>query len=117
MLLYLSQGQHIRIGKQGTFYFPKGYYVYTGRAKQGLNKRIQRHLNKVKHKPWWHIDYLSSQTRVIAVKKHLTAPDKECLFNHRFLIRNQGEIIVPKFGASDCNCPAHLVYFKNKINL
>ncbi|MBI3353094.1 MAG: hypothetical protein HY036_11015 [Nitrospirae bacterium] len=27
------------------------------------------------------------------------------------------EIIVPRFGSSDCRCPAHLVYFQKRPSL
>jgi Uri superfamily endonuclease len=57
LLIYLPKSAWIVIGKKGRFKFPKGYYVYTGSALNGLGKRIERHLRREK-KHFWHIDYL-----------------------------------------------------------
>ena len=33
----------------------------------------------------------------------------------QFLLNEAGaRVIVPRFGASDCRCPAHLLYFNNQ---
>ena len=50
----MPQENSIKIGKKGIFKFSKGYYVYTGSAKNGLKSRIQRHFNRTKKK-FWHI--------------------------------------------------------------
>lgn len=110
LLIYLSDSTHIRIGKKGTFRFPKGYYIYTGSAKNGLNGRVERHLRENK-KNFWHIDYFLNHA---SVKKVFLFPDErtdECSLSRKMLTKSEAKVIVPKFGASDCNCPTHLVFF------
>jgi Uri superfamily endonuclease len=111
LLIYLSKSTFIKIGKKGKFRFPKGYYVYTGSAKNGLKARIDRHLRKEK-RLFWHIDYLLEHT---SIKQVLLFPDgrtDECSLSKKTLKRERAEVIVPKFGASDCNCQTHLIFFE-----
>ncbi len=111
LLIYLSKSTHIKIGKKGTFRFPKGYYIYTGSAKNGLKARVERHLGG-KKKNFWHIDYLLNHA---SIKKVLLFPEErtdECSLSRNMLKKSRAKVIVPKFGASDCNCPTHLVFFK-----
>ncbi len=111
LLIYLSKSTHIRIGKKGTFGFPKGYYIYTGSAKRGLKARVERHLREEK-KHFWHIDYLLDHA---SVKKVFLFPEDrldECFLSRKMLKRSEAKVIVPKFGASDCSCPTHLVFFR-----
>lgn len=109
--IYLSRSTYIRIGKKGIFRFPKGYYIYTGSAKNGLKARVERHLREEK-KHFWHIDYLLDHA---SVKKVFFFPDDkidECSLSRRTQKRSKGKVVVPKFGASDCSCPTHLVFFR-----
>jgi hypothetical protein len=39
LFLYLDRKSRIRIGKKGEYDFPKGYYIYTGSALNGLEGR------------------------------------------------------------------------------
>jgi len=110
LLIYLARSAHIRIGKKGTFRFPKGYYIYTGSAKRGLKARLERHLREEK-KCFWHIDYLLDHASVKKVFLFLDDRLDECFLSRKMLKRSEAEVIVPKFGASDCNCPTHLVFF------
>ncbi len=110
LLIYLPKSVYIKIGKKGTFRFPKGYYIYTGSAKNGLKGRVERHLRKEKNH-FWHIDYLLDHA---SVKKVFLFPDDgidECSLSQKMLKRSKAKVIVPKFGASDCDCPSHLVFF------
>lgn len=111
LLIYMPQKNLIRVGKKGTFNFPKGYYVYTGSAKRSLKSRIKRHLKKNKRK-FWHIDYLLPHARIKGIVIH---PQKgECYWNRRLAMLKEAKITVPGFGSSDCNCVAHLLYFKRR---
>jgi len=111
LLIFLPQTAYIRIGKRGRFKFPRGYYIYTGSARTGLKKRVERHLRKRKRK-FWHIDYLLARGRVERVMVHTDEGLSECSVSRNTLRRPGAKIIVPKFGASDCDCPAHLVFFE-----
>ena len=112
LVINLSKDKQIKIGKLGAFVFPKGFYVYTGSAQNGLEKRINRHLSSNK-KFHWHIDYLLSQAKVIKVLRYVGSRKDECKLNS---VTGQGSgatPVVKKFGSSDCNCVTHLYYFEN----
>ena len=111
LIIKLSKKKEIEIGRLGTFVFPKGFYVYTGSAQNGLEKRIKRHLSSNK-KFHWHIDYLLSCAEVIKVLRYAGSKD-ECKLNS-LTGQNVGATqVVKKFGSSDCNCVTHLYYFEN----
>jgi Uri superfamily endonuclease len=111
LLIYLPEDAWIVIGKKGKFKFPKGYYVYTGSARNGLEKRVERHLKKNK-KHFWHIDYLLDFASIKKVFLFTDGKFDECALNLKTLEKPDAKIIMPKFGSSDCNCPAHLVFFE-----
>jgi len=110
LLIHLPKNASIIIGKKGRFRFPKGYYIYTGSARNGLEKRIKRHLEKNK-KRFWHIDYLLASASIKEVFLFTDGKFDECALNLKTLEKPEAKIIMPKFGASDCSCPAHLVFF------
>ena len=109
---YISYQLHIRvercvslkIGKLGTFHFPKGDYIYTGSAKKNIAARVERH--KRKHKPLrWHIDYLLSHDKA-KVTGVSYSQNSECNCNQAVI----GDIVVRGLGSSDCRsgCGSHL---------
>lgn len=108
------------MGRLGACQFEPGYYVYTGRAKRGLEKRIFRH--RLKKKPIrWHIDYLTTTpgVRIVESVIHPTVAEKECQLNQLLSKKRGAEVVQPGFGASDCRegCISHLLFFKNKPEL
>ena len=111
LLIYLPRKSFITIGKKGSFEFPKGYYIYTGSAKNGLKKRLDRHKTKDK-KLFWHIDYLLEYGKIKDF--WVRSKGSECDWNRKVLKRAESKIILSGFGSSDCRCPAHLVYFARK---
>ena len=113
LLIKLLQPQEIIIGKLGLFLFPAGYYVYTGSALNGLEARIARHRRKEK-RLHWHIDYLLQHAKIIDVVCHITKERLECEYNSQIMNMPGARIIAPRFGASDCKCAAHLVYFTDR---
>lgn len=112
LLIQLLQPQEIIVGKLGCFRFPAGYYVYTGSALNGLEARVARHRRKEK-RLYWHIDYLLQYAKIIDVAFYITTARLECEYNRRIMNLPDARIIAPRFGASDCKCAAHLVYFPN----
>ncbi len=106
LFIYLDKETEIVIGKLGTFRFPPGQYVYTGSAKRNIDARIKRHQSNNK-KRRWHIDYflLNPHTQILKV---IQSGKSECRLNQL----TKGEIIVQRFGASDCKskCGSHLNY-------
>ena len=113
LLIFLPKISLIQIGKKGEFLFPQGYYIYTGSAQRNLPFRIKRHQSKTK-KFFWHIDYFLNYAKILKEKIYSLEKEKECRLNQKLFTKDEAEIIVPKFGASDCNCKTHLAYFKNK---
>ncbi|MCJ7577722.1 MAG: GIY-YIG nuclease family protein [candidate division Zixibacteria bacterium] len=109
--IHLPKNALIVIGKKGRWRFPKGYYVYTGSARNGLEKRVERHLKKNK-KHFWHIDYLLDFASIKEIFFFTNGKFDECALNLKMLEKPEAKIIMPKFGASDCGCPAHLVFFE-----
>ena len=111
LLIYLPKGASIAIGKKGKFRFPKGYYIYTGSARNGLEKRVERHLKKNK-RHFWHIDYFLDFASIKTVFLFTNGKFDECALNLKMLEKPKAKIIMPKFGSSDCGCPAHLIFFE-----
>jgi endonuclease-3 len=116
----LKESSRIRIGKFGSFYFPKGYYYYVGSAlgeNLNIENRIRRYIRIAKEKKGnlkWHIDYLLVKN--IEIKGFVLFKSK---VEHKIARKLSKKllIIVKGFGSSDCNCIAHLFYSKNFKNM
>lgn len=112
LILKLSQSTTIEVGQLGRFPFPPGWYVYVGSARGpgGLAARLARHRrsNKTFH---WHVDYLRAHALPSKVWYTVGDQKRECAWAQALLEFPNGSIIAPRFGASDCNCSAHLVHF------
>jgi Uri superfamily endonuclease len=110
--LTISRPITVAVGKLGVFRFLPGEYLYFGRARRGLEARLDRHRRKTKPLRW-HIDYLTVHPAVDVWDTVVTGPDPEaeCASLRAVLDRGGVEIPVPGFGASDCRsgCPAHLL--------
>ena len=138
LVIYLPRATTIRIGKLGAFKFPRGYYLYIGSAMNGLGARIARHLvnnrlasraanakDNVAMKRWrerkkkmhWHIDYFLDHAQVKEVWTNHGAERFECLWAQAALALPNAQVIAPRFGASDCKCSSHLVYFSKRSAL
>jgi len=98
------------VGSLGPIEFPAGYYVYTGRARKNLKARIRRHLKRDK-KLRWHIDYLVARGEVVGLKIYGPGEGGECELNERACRATGARPFARGFGASDCRCSTHLVYF------
>lgn len=105
----LRSNLRVTVGRLGRLAFPKGIYVYTGRASRGLRARALRHMYGGARKHW-HIDYLlaDSGVRLRSIVLASRDPERECLVNQ--VLAHHGQCVAPGFGASDCRngCPAHL---------
>ncbi len=120
-LMRLQEPQDIQVGALGLFEFPEGWYFYTGRAKKGLTKRVERHWS-LKKKLRWHIDYLATALTsepvgaiIIPQNSGLT----ECFLNQVMGRKFGGQVVAPGFGASDCSedCGAHLFFSPAPVSL
>lgn len=115
LVLELPEPRELSIGRLGTVSFPRGWYVYTGSAKQHLDQRMARHrrLRKGMH---WHIDWLRKEARWVGCIPIRTAQDLE----HELAAAIGGiaDWAVPGFGCTDCTCPSHLFGFReNPLHL
>lgn len=111
LTLPLDGPVEIRAGSLGSFRLAAGAYIYLGSAfgPGGLRSRLKHHLSPVRS-PHWHIDYLRQAAQVVEI---IYAPGPE-RYEHTWaaaLAENpEFSIPIPRFGASDCRCPAHLFY-------
>lgn len=112
IILCIEQPIQLQVGGLGVHQFPKGRYVYVGRASRGLSQRIRRHLRKEKIRHW-HIDYLTSHPDVTIEEVLVvsTNPDRECFEIGKRIANDGYQVPVKGFGSSDCHagCPAHLL--------
>ena len=107
LVFQLEHETTIAVGALGCHKFPRGKYVYTGRALIGLNSRIMRHLRTEK-KLRWHIDYIPQE---VCIEEILVYPGKaaeECAISNETARLLEGIFPVKGFGSSDCRCSAHL---------
>lgn len=115
VLLQLMQFKTITIGQLGRIDFLPGWYAYVGSAMGpgGLSARVGRH-HRLRKKKHWHIDYLRPATRMEGLFV-VTDPRRR---EHRWA-QLIGEIPlsgqpVSGFGATDCQCGAHLFYYAQR---
>jgi Uri superfamily endonuclease len=108
LIVRVDQPLTLAVGRLGTVRLPGGYYAYVGSAHGpgGLRARLNRHLraDKPLH---WHIDYLTTAAPVIAIWLRASPERLECGWAQALIAR--GTAPVPRFGSSDCACPAHLI--------
>jgi len=118
LLLRLSRVTGIDVGRSGRFSFPVGWYTYVGSARGpgGLAARISRHLRSPKPLHW-HIDYLRLCALPVRAWYAIGLRRRECAWARALSTLPGASIPVPRFGASDCRCPAHLVHFTTSPDL
>ncbi len=118
LVLRLPQATEIDVGRLGRFSFPAGWYAYAGSARGpgGLAARVSRHLRSPKPLHW-HIDYLRPHTLAVHVWYATGTQKRECAWAWALSTLPGAFVPVPRFGASDCRCPAHLVHFATSPDL
>lgn len=118
LILLSASDRLIQIGKLGRFGVPPGFWVYVGSAcgPGGLKARIAHH-KRIAQRPHWHMDYLRPALHLKEVWYTFDAEQHE----HRWAKTLGGLkgacIPIVGFGASDCNCKAHLFLFSAKPSL
>jgi Uri superfamily endonuclease len=111
MLLAPETVGGVRIGRLGTLDLTAGVFVYVGSAlgAGGIAARC-RHHRRISVRPHWHLDYLRPHCRILGV---WAAYGRERL-EHRWasILGALPDACWPLlgFGASDCRCPAHLIW-------
>lgn len=115
LILRLSRQTTLSVGRLGEFEFPAGWYAYVGSAhgSGGLAARVARH-QRASKKLHWHIDYLRCRADLTAVWCATGPARRECVWAEMLVELPGASIPVPRFGASDCRCPAHLIWFSHE---
>jgi len=110
LLLRGEENQEIEVGALGTMTVRSGTYVYVGSAfgPGGLRARVERHVrgDGTLH---WHVDYLRAVTTLEAVWYTHDPERRECTWAEVLQSLPDASVPLDGFGASDCNCSAHLV--------
>ena len=107
-IFQLPRTRGITVGKLGRFVFARGLYFYVGTAQRGLSARLDRHARKLKPLRW-HIDYLAQYAHMLGAIVVAGPRELECRLAGRLAGRGCSAP-VPRFGASDCKCNAHLFH-------
>lgn len=100
----------IEVGAAGAHRFPAGWYAYAGSAHgPGGFARVDRHYEVAagrRDTRQWHVDYLLGDSDA-AIRGDVRSPgvDIECA-----VARRLPDGPVSGFGASDCDCTAHLAF-------
>ncbi|MFQ5789761.1 MAG: DNA/RNA nuclease SfsA [Acidobacteriota bacterium] len=107
LLLRLDRTRRVETGRMGARTFPRGYYLYVGSAIRNLSARIARH-SRIRKKLHWHIDFLRLHADGFVALPIRSPRRSECEIARAFseLYRRGPD----GFGASDCDCPAHLFW-------
>ncbi|MCK6579853.1 MAG: GIY-YIG nuclease family protein [Anaerolineae bacterium] len=82
----------------------------------GLRGRLAHHLAPVR-KPHWHIDYLRQAATCREVWSVAGEASREHAWAAALLATPGASTPAPRFGASDCACPTHLIHFAVKPDL
>jgi Uri superfamily endonuclease len=117
LLAHLECAVEIPIGKLGTFSFDTGWYTYAGSAlgPGGLPARLARHARADK-RLHWHIDFLLQHAALDTIWQAAHPQKLECAWAMAMLDLLGAQTPVRRFGASDCRCSSHLIYFARRPN-
>ncbi len=104
VILRLSEGRQITVGKMGNIFFPPGYYIYVGSAMANLTARVERH-RRLRKNLHWHIDYLRQAAQFETALPVRSSVPLECPMAEAMSVI--ADWTIPGFGSSDCSCPTH----------
>ncbi|MGE5256030.1 MAG: GIY-YIG nuclease family protein [Hyphomicrobiales bacterium] len=115
LILHSHHRRLLQAGKLGTFYLLPGWYVYIGSAfgPGGLRARCFHHRTSA-GRPHWHIDYLRLAAQPEAVWFTTDPVRREHQWAELMPSLRQALNPCPRFGASDCRCQSHLVFFPSR---
>lgn len=112
LLLRADSPCAIVVGRLGTATLTPGWLVYVGSAfgPGGLAARIRHHLRHAA-KPHWHIDYVRAALDLCEIWVCASPQRLEHRFATALHSAPGSSIPLPRCGASDCRCAAHLFHF------
>jgi Uri superfamily endonuclease len=102
----------LQVGKFGCFDVAAGFYLYVGSAfgSGGLPARLAHHARREKPRMHWHVDYLRREA-VLHEAWIAAGPERlECVWCRALAAHPALTIPIPRFGARDTGCAAHLFY-------
>lgn len=104
------------IGRFGRFGFAPGFYLYVGSAfgAGGLRARLAHHLRNPKPHLHWHVDYLRATATLHEAWVAVGAPRRECIWCRQLAADERLYIPIPRFGARDTGCAAHLFFLPTR---
>lgn len=114
LIVRLAHPVTVTVGALGSFTFPCGRYIYTGRASKRLSKRIERH-RRAEKKLRWHIDYLLQEAQIEGIRVYRGQAAAECSINNETAQALHGVFPVKGFGSSDCRCTSHLILIPDTL--
>lgn len=112
LILESARLARLAVGPSGSIDLCVGFYVYVGSAlgPGGLRARVGRHLGPTRA-VHWHIDYLKRAAHIVEVWYVLDPVRREHTWAEVLGGLAGASIPMPRFGASDCRCAAHLFHF------
>lgn len=115
LVLNLPSACDINVGALGRWKFSSGCYAYAGSAfgPGGLRARLRHHLIS-SAAPRWHIDYLRGFAEITEIWFTMDRRRLECIWAGVLGDLSDNSQALPGFGASDCRCRSHLIYFRHK---
>jgi Uri superfamily endonuclease len=113
LILEAESDFEVRVGKLGRLCGRPGYYVYVGSAfgPGGVKARVGHH-RRTTRRPRWHIDYLRRSLPFNEVWYTHDAHRREHAWACALTRMPGATIPLVGFGASDCACTTHLIYFE-----
>jgi Uri superfamily endonuclease len=117
LTLKARQATRIQVGHLGVLDIQPGWYLYVGSAfgPGGLRGRLKHHLHSTAS-PRWHVDYLRREIPIQAVW-YCAGARLEHAWARELCTGAGSSIPLLRFGSSDCQCPAHLVYMPDLSSL
>ncbi|QGU31920.1 DUF123 domain-containing protein [Thermochromatium tepidum ATCC 43061] len=105
----------VRIGRLGTLMLTGGELLYVGSAlgPGGLAARC-RHHGRVTARPHWHLDSLRPHCRVPGCWVARGLKRREHVWARLLGTLPGASWPLARFGASDCDCPAHLIRLEQR---
>jgi Uri superfamily endonuclease len=117
LILEALRSRSIRVGRLGTLAVSPGFYLYVGSAfgPGGLKARVERHLRSDK-RHHWHIDHLRRVAEIVEVWWGRDPQPREHEWAGILVAQPGLEVQMPGFGASDCHCPTHLFFARERVS-
>lgn len=118
LLLRADAEREIEVGALGAMPVQPGVYTYVGSAfgPGGVQARVRRHA-RADGSPHWHVDSLRAVTVLEAAWYTHDDTGRECFWAQVLCSFSEGCCPCLGFGASDCDCPAHLFRFEGRPSL